>query len=199
MEGNNTTTTKEYIEKHIEYVRKHLAIFIALLRARSIKHDDSKLQEPEFSLWCKMDEEPRYEYGSDKYIEKMKKHAKVFNMHYKNNRHHPEHFSNLGILGMNLVDIIEMLCDWLGYKEKLSVKEAIDIVDKQMKRYNFSEDLSAIIKNTLIDYFSVLKGFENESSLFYKMPYDLLKELGFEEITCIKNLKKEGNIVDILA
>jgi len=37
--------------------------------------------------------------------------------HYKNNRHHPEHFNN-GIDEMNLVDLIELLCDWKAASER---------------------------------------------------------------------------------
>ena len=31
--------------------------------------------------------------------------------HYEDNCHHPEHYRN-GIHDMNMVDLIEMLCDW---------------------------------------------------------------------------------------
>jgi hypothetical protein len=36
--------------------------------------------------------------------------APALKHHYENNRHHPEHFKN-NIDDMNLIDLIEMLCD----------------------------------------------------------------------------------------
>lgn len=151
--------TREYIEKHISRIRKHLGIFIHLLNQRAIKHDESKLKSPEFEMWCEMDKEPRYKYGTEEYNAKMKKWQHLFDLHYRQNRHHPEHF-NFGINGMTLVDLIEMLCDWLGYKDVLSITEAIETVERQMRRFGFTEELRNIMVNTLIEYFSVLGGKE---------------------------------------
>ena len=49
--------TEKYILSHIERVRKKIDILISALIKRSICHDKSKLKEPEFSLWKKMDED----------------------------------------------------------------------------------------------------------------------------------------------
>lgn len=137
-----------------------------------------------------MDEEPRYPYGSAEYIDKIRRWKKVFDHHYKCNRHHPEHFLN-GINDMNLVDMIEMLCDWVGYKNIMSIREAIKVVDTQMDRYGFSNDLRDIMKNTLIDYFSVLGGFNENQSKYNNTPIGLIEELGINEEK-IKN-RKEGD------
>lgn len=186
-------TTEEYIKKHIERVRKHLMTFTLLLHARAQNHDKSKLEEPEISWWTAMDKEPRYPYGSPEYIEKMKRWRFVFDHHYKYNRHHPEHF-RLGIQEMNLIDVIEMLCDWIGYRDVLSITEAVNVVEQQMQRYGFSFDLSCIIKNTLIDYFSILGGFNNENT---NIPAGVVDELGchLEKVEKIK----EVHHIDILA
>lgn len=154
--------TRDYIERHISHVRKHLDVFIQLLRQRGLRHDESKLKSPEFEMWCEMDEEPRYKYGSDEYKAKMKRWKHLFKMHYSQNRHHPEHFT-FGINEMTLVDLVEMLCDWLGYKDKLSITEAINTVETQMKRFNFTEELRDIMVNTLIEYFSALGGLSEET------------------------------------
>ena len=112
-----TPTTKEYIEKHQNAVKRWLAHFSMILQSRAIKHDESKLQEPEYSLWKKMDEEPRYPYGTKEYSSKLKRWQHLFRLHWKDkrNRHHPEHFVS-PVAEMDLMDMIEMLCDWLGYK-----------------------------------------------------------------------------------
>ena len=84
----------------------------------------------------------------------MKRNKEVFKMHYANNRHHPEHFKN-GIEDMNLIDIIEMLCDWLSYKEgSLSYHEAQEIIYNQAKRFGFGDEIINIMINTAWEYFS---------------------------------------------
>lgn len=176
--------TKNYIESHISRVRKHLSVFISLLRQRAISHDSSKLKSPEFEMWCEMDKEPRYAYGTEKYKAKIKKWQYLFKLHYKQNRHHPEHFE-FGINGMTLVDLIEMLCDWLGYKDTLSVTEAVSLIEKQMKRFNFTEELQDIMINTLIEYFSILGGKDG-------VPKGIERELG-------KIQKENSRHIDITA
>lgn len=144
-----------------------------------------------------MDKEPRYPYGSAEYTDKMKRWKKVFDHHYKHNSHHPEHFEE-GINGMTLIDIIEMLCDWVGYKSVMSITEAINTVDQQMDRYGFSQDLRDIIKNTLLEYFAVLGGFVEGESIIYNTPVGIVKELGTGKSEKFNAKDKTlGNYVDI--
>ena len=49
--------TKSYILNHIKRVQNKLFKLIIALLMRSQEHDKSKLEEPEFSLWEKMDED----------------------------------------------------------------------------------------------------------------------------------------------
>ena len=95
---------------------------------------------------------------------------------------------------MNLVDVIEMLCDWIGYRDKISITEAISTVEQQMERYGFSEDLSCIIKNTLIDYFSIMGGFRKGE---LNIPEGIAEELGYHKEK-IKEIK-DFHHIDILA
>lgn len=185
--------TEDYIKRHIDRVRKHLLTFILLLQVRAQRHDYSKLQEPEINWWKDMDKEPRYAYGTPEYVAKMRRWKFVFDHHYKHNRHHPEHFE-FGVQGMNLVDVIEMLCDWIGYRDKISITEAISTVEQQMERYGFSEDLSCIIKNTLIDYFSIMGGFRKGE---INIPEGIAEELGYHKEK-IKEIK-DFHHIDILA
>ena len=161
-------STEEYIKCHIARVRERLNVIIRILNKRAAMHDDSKLEEPELSLWKKMDIEKRYPYGSSEYLEKIQRNKKVFQLHYLKNRHHPEHYAN-GVRDMTLIDIIEMLCDWIGYKDHLSYSEATDMVHKQMVKYRMaSKDdeepnlLEQVMINTLFRYFSILTDFETE-------------------------------------
>lgn len=150
-------STKDYIEKHISLVRQHIQTFIQLLTRRALHHDESKLKEPELTWWKQIDKEPKYPYGSPEYNAKMSRWSKLFQYHYAHNRHHPEHYQ-FGVRDMTLIDMIEMLCDWLGYKDNLSISEAFQICETQMQRYDMSEDIRHLIFNTLCRYFAVLGG-----------------------------------------
>lgn len=193
--------TEEYIKGHITRVRKHIATFVRLLIKRSLNHDNSKLQDPELTLWKEMDKEPRYPYGSEEYKEKMKRWEKVFKHHYSYNRHHPEFYEN-GVNDMTLVDIVEMMCDWLGYKQAISITEALNVCDEQMKRYNISNELRQVIFNTLLRYYSILGGFnpyyaENSNK---NIPIGVLEELNPDVVENTPHNKKDfpkGSFVDI--
>lgn len=149
--------TDEIICKHIASVQLKLEKIKLELENRCRNHDASKLQEPEHSMWERVDREPRYPYGSKEYQEKMDRNWFVFDQHYKNNTHHPEHFTN-GVYDMDLVDIIEMLCDWISYKKNISYNEAKDTIEKQSKRFHLDDQLCSILKNTLMNYFVSLGG-----------------------------------------
>lgn len=125
-----------------------------------------------------MDQEPRYPYGSEEYKQKIKRWSNVFKHHYQYNRHHPEHYE-YGVREMTLVDIVDMTCDWLGYKEAMSITEALKVCDEQMKRYNISEDLRQVIFNTLLRYYSLLGGFNPnyDENSYMNIPPGVLEEL----------------------
>lgn len=170
--------TEEYIKGHISRVRKHMNTFVQLLLKRAINHDKSKLEEPELSWWKEMDKEPRYPYGSEEYKQKIKRWDKVFKHHYKYNRHHPEHYE-YGISEMTLVDIVEMMCDWLGYKDTIAISEALKVCDEQMKRYNIPDGIRQIIFNTLLRYYSLMGGFNPnyDENSYMNIPSGIIEEL----------------------
>ena len=90
-------------------------IFVELI-FRQVHHDDSKLQEPEKSMYDEFkpriqEAETRYGYGSPEYEHCVRDLGPALEHHFEANRHHPEHFEN-GINGMTLIDLVEMLCDW---------------------------------------------------------------------------------------
>ena len=149
--------TLNSILKHRQTVRERLLFLADELYKRAYHHDDSKLQLPEIKWLIEMDKEPRYEYGTPEYFEKMKRWDKFFKHHYENNRHHPDHFAN-GIEGMNLADLCEYIVDIISYYEELHVNNALDTVNKQKERFGFDEQLTQILKNTLIEYFSWFGG-----------------------------------------
>lgn len=170
--------TEEYIKGHISRVRRHINTFIQLLIRRAENHDKSKLEEPELSWWKEMDKEPRYPYGSEEYKQKIKRWNKVFKHHYQYNRHHPEYYE-YGVSEMTLIDIVEMMCDWLGYKDTTIVTEALKVCDEQMARYDISEELRQIIFNTLLRYYSLMGGKNPnyDENSYMNIPSGIIEEL----------------------
>ena len=149
------TDTEICIKSHIKSVQEKLKVLIEELQQRLKNHDKSKL-EKELPFWEAMDKEPKYTYGTQEYFEKARRNKMVFEMHYKNNRHHPEHFIN-GVSDMNLIDIIEMLCDWISYKDDISITDAVEIIEEQSERFGFSDELKNLMINTLFEYFAKLR------------------------------------------
>lgn len=146
--------TLQYIYRHKAKVQKWLNLFAAVLNKRGLNHDNSKLESPEYQGWVKMDNEPRYDYGTKEYDDKIERYKWLLKEHYSKNRHHPEYWDlHKEDTSKDLIDIIEMLCDWLGYRDQISYKEASDLVKKQTERYGFSEELSDLILNTLTNNF----------------------------------------------
>lgn len=201
--------TEEYIKGHISRVRRHIDTFIQLLIRRAENHDKSKLEEPELSWWKEMDKEPRYPYGSEEYKQKIKRWNKVFKHHYQYNRHHPEHYE-YGVSEMTLIDIVEMMCDWLGYKDTTTVTEALKVCDDQMARYDISEELRQIIFNTLLRYYSLMGGKNPnyDDNSYVNTPQGVLEELNpitseeKEKETYIyggrkRNVDKVGKFIDV--
>ena len=70
-----------------------------------------------------------------------------------------------GINDMNLIDIMEMLCDWISYKDDISITDAVEVVEKQSRRFGFSDELKNILLNTLFEYFAKLRMPSEEHSV----------------------------------
>jgi len=103
---------REETQKHIDTVRTLLHVMIQELVRRATSHDRSKLESPEAEiLEIYTPKLKGTTYGSDEYNQYLKEMKPALDHHYANNRHHPEYFEN-GVDGMNLLDLLEMFCDW---------------------------------------------------------------------------------------
>ena len=136
--------------RHIETVRNMLNEVIRALLNRAEQHDQSKLQSPEREMFDKWTEKLRgVTYGSPEYkamTVEMRKDALAH--HYEHNRHHPEHFKD-GVLGMNLIDVIEMFCDWYASGKRHNDGDIYrSIAINKESKLNNSETLESIFKNT---------------------------------------------------
>jgi len=152
--------TIDTILKHKKSVRDKLLFLSEELRKRAEEHDNSKLQFPEIEWLIEMDKEPRCQYGTKEYYEKMNRWKKFFVHHYTQNKHHPDHYSN-GIDDMDLVDITEFLVDVVSYYEVLQAHDGEKVLDDQEKRFQISGQLRNVLSNTLINYFSNVGEFDS--------------------------------------
>jgi len=134
---------------HILKVQFYIGEVIKELLERSQNHDASKLEPPEKETFDRMT--PRLSsvtYGSDEYRNMLKEMKPAIDHHNRLNSHHPEHYI-YGIEGMNLIDIIEMFCDWKAATLRHNdgdIKKSLKI---NVDRFFITPQLFSILENTL--------------------------------------------------
>ena len=134
--------------RHIERVRNLLNGFVVELLKRGELHDQSKLEPPESPIFAEYTGKlAEMTYGSDEYKDSLEAMKPAIEHHQKNNRHHPEFHEN-GINDMNLIDVLEMFCDWKAASERHNdgdLRRSIEINKHRFKDVN----LSQIFENTV--------------------------------------------------
>ena len=89
------------------------------LMARGRLHDASKLEEPEKSTFDSLIPQlAGVAYGSPEYEAAAERAKPGVEHHYRRNSHHPEHYGPAGVAGMDLFDLVEMVCDWMAAAER---------------------------------------------------------------------------------
>lgn len=155
---SDSSTFLESTQAHIARVEELLQEIQRDLKQRGETHDQSKLEEPERSLF-----EQAYadlsavEYGSAEYHEGLARARKALDHHYAHNRHHPEHFAN-GVNGMTLVDLIEMLADWKAASERRPDAEIHEGIRINAERFNLAPQLTNIFLNTAVAWWGGPEG-----------------------------------------
>ena len=123
--------------------------FADSLIARGLSHDFSKTLPPELELFAELHERfMECKYGSDEYKECCDRVRPAIDHHYAVNSHHPEHYKN-GLAGMNLLDLIEMVCDWKAAGERHGNFDLTDLINKNAVRFEMCEQLRQIVLNTV--------------------------------------------------
>ncbi len=77
---------------------------------------------------------------------------KALDNHYALNSHHPEHYNN-GINDMDIIDLLEMFCDWKAASERHANGDIYESIKINKKRFNISDQLEQILINTAKRYF----------------------------------------------
>ena len=139
--------------KHKVTVLKYGNILIHNLQTKIKSHDNSKLEDPEKSVFDKVTPALKtLTYGSEEYKAQLKEMDVALKHHYDMNPHHPEHYKN-GIKDMDLVDICEMICDWKAASERHNDGDIMKSIEINQERFGYSDELKSILKNTVKRYF----------------------------------------------
>lgn len=137
--------------KHIQQVNDYLLQMIHELTLRAQNHDKSKLESPEKEIFEKYTPKLKgMTYGSEEYNKFLAEMKPALDHHYAENRHHPEHYNGHGgVNGMDLLDLIEMFCDWKAATLRHADGNLKKSIEHNQKRFSIGDQLTKIFKNTM--------------------------------------------------
>jgi hypothetical protein len=151
-------TIEKVTYAHILEVGRLMSVLTAEMSARALTHDKSKMLVEDARIYARMAKEMSgLPYGTPAYKAVFEKYRLFIRNHHISNRHHPEYFSD-GIRGMNLVDLSEMLCDWIASRSKNRGGSILRSIDVGQKRFGFSDELRAVLLNTVVSFFREAPG-----------------------------------------
>jgi hypothetical protein len=133
--------------RHIMRVRDLLGRCAADLIDRAERHDRSKLESPEKEAFDR--ETPKLKtlvYGSDEYKASLAALGPALAHHYAHNDHHPES-STRGVAGMDLLQLLEMACDWVAAAER-GMNKTVDM-PANARRFGIDPQLAEILERTV--------------------------------------------------
>ena len=132
---------------HIHAVRDHVGVFITAMLRRAQAHDASKFSPEEKPIFDEVFPMLKgVSYGSPEWNAAIERAAPALSHHYKCNSHHPEHYTN-GIAGMDLFDLVEMLCDWMAAAQR-NPSDGVRL-DLNVRAFGIEPQLASILSNTL--------------------------------------------------
>ncbi len=146
-------STNDTLE-HKAQVQKLIAeVLVPALLERGLRHDDSKLyhtiEREAFDIYTPKLKE--LTYGTDEYKAALAGMKPALDNHYANNSHHPEHY-DLGMAGMDLVDILEMIIDWYAATKRHTDGDIMKSIELNKGRFGYNDMLMDIFKNTVSRY-----------------------------------------------
>lgn len=89
----------------------------------------------------------KYAYGTPEFKTALGTIDAAIKHHYWLNDHHPEHFID-GVNGMTLVQIVEMVCDWLAASGRSGTPLSMGL-EINKARFHIDDQLALIIQNTV--------------------------------------------------
>jgi hypothetical protein len=158
-ESKNNKSTYNFdvdLQDHKTKVSRYLSKLSTVLLDRGYRHDDSKLTSPEYDMYRDITSElQQYEYNSPEYknISNSRAFKDAWMHHAQENSHHPDHYPN-GVSDMDLVDIMEMLCDWYSASQRHENASWRDGFNSNCEQFNIDDQLKSILWNTFNRYLS---------------------------------------------
>jgi hypothetical protein len=144
MSFDSTDETRE----HIRQVAERLRAVCRELEMRGERHDASKLGEAEKPFFDAVGSNLKgLVYGTDAYREAIEKLRPALVHHYACNSHHPEHYPD-GVAGMDLLDLIEMYCDWAAATLRTKNGDMPRSIELNAERFGIGAPLRQILENT---------------------------------------------------
>lgn len=138
------------VDAHISEVRRQIKLVIEQLVERGDKHDCSKHYDDEKQLLDEsMPNLKGLHYGSTPYLKAKEGLKEFLSFHHARNSHHPEYYEN-GISGMDLFDVIEMLCDWIASNSRDKLITIESSMEVNIERFRIDPQLAQILHNTIL-------------------------------------------------
>ena len=135
--------------KHKFWVLFFIAMFCFKLLWRGIVHDLSKLGPIERTLFAKYTSKLKeVKYGSEAYHAYLNNMRPAVDHHQRVNRHHPEYFGSYYFRGMNLIDLIELWCDWNAAVKRSKNGYILHSIRHGRDRFTFDDDTFCYFVNT---------------------------------------------------
>lgn len=145
--------SREDTKEHIQQVRVFTEKIAEAIIERGDYHDYSKLQSPEKGIFDEYTPKlAETTYGSEEYKTYLEEMKVALKHHYSKNRHHPEYHPN-GIHDMNLVDLIEMLCDWKAATMRHNDGNLMESIEINQERFGYDDGIKQLMINTVKYYF----------------------------------------------
>lgn len=136
------------VMEHKMRVHIKMSVLARELVTRGNTHDNSKLKTPEVDIYsAHIEELSSAKYGTPEYDAVLDKIKPALDHHHKENDHHPQHFEN-GIVDMNLVQMLEMLCD-ITIAAEMKGQDILESLPEWMKRNDVPENYYTILRNTI--------------------------------------------------
>ncbi len=134
--------------RHIRTIQGYMTLIGTEWVERTRRHDESKLDDIELYGYVGIAEATKgLTAGSQEYLDALEPYKTVIRRHYILNDHHPEHFANR-VNGMNLIQVLEMVCDWIAASTDREM-HPMQSIDTQCTRFNIDAQLKQIIINTM--------------------------------------------------
>lgn len=144
------------MSEHIDGVLDHKLLVASYMQQvasalfqRAVSHDYSKFSAEEMATFEEVT--PLLKtlvYGSDEYKAALARMGPALAHHYAVNSHHPEFYPD-GVNGMTLIDLIEMLCDWLAAVQRVKNGDIYASMPINKERFHIDDQLYGILYHTV--------------------------------------------------